>query len=219
MKNFAAGSLATACLCLGLAAPVTAAPIGFDRNWTEQNFSLFSSNDYGFAGSNLSVASDKSVSLIWRPLPQTMWSARAASWNWQVSEGVPATDLAKKGGDDRNLALYFVFLPQAEAEALGNKPNIRKLLGADDARVLVYVWGGGQARGKVLSSPYLGARGKTIVLRPSGNGSFNEAINLARDHQKAFGAEPSALVGLAISADSDDTASMIRASISGLQVQ
>ncbi len=207
------------CLCLGLATPLAAAPVAFDKSWTEQKFSLFSSNDYRFGGSNLSVASDGAVSLIWRPLPQTMWSAKAANWNWQVSEGVPATDLAKKGGDDRNLALYFVFLPQAEAAAMGKNPNIRKLLGADSARVLVYVWGGSEGRGKVLSSPYLGARGKTIILRPSGTGSFAEAINLAKDHQKAFGSDASALVGLAISADSDDTASMIRGSISGLQLQ
>lgn len=192
--------------------------VGFDNTWKTQRFSLFSSNKYGFAGSSVSVASNGSVSLAYRSLPDSFWSSQNASWNWQVDEGVPGTDLRLKGGDDRNLALYFVFLPQGEAERLRGG-NVRDLLSNDDARVLIYVWGGDHNRGDLLESPYLGSRGKTIVLRGTGTGSAMENVSLSRDFQRAFGGRQTALVGLALSADSDDTDTRIRASLSGLKLK
>ncbi|MDJ0820771.1 MAG: DUF3047 domain-containing protein [Paracoccaceae bacterium] len=205
-------------LGLGLALPAAASPISFDQSWKQQRFSLFAQNKYGFGGQSLTLASNGSVSLTYRSLAPELWSRRAASWSWAVSEGVPATDLRQKGGDDRNLALYFVFLPQAEAQTL-RSGNIRRLLRSKDVRVLVYVWGGDHARGSILPSPYLGPRGKTVVLRPSGTGSARERIDLAADYARAFGDKPEALVGLAVSGDSDDTDSRIRASISGLRLE
>lgn len=200
-----------------LALPALAAPVAFDGSWKTQKFSLFSSNTYGFNGNSVTVASDGSVSLAYKPLDTSYWNATSAKWAWRVDEGVPATDLRKKGGDDRNLALYFVFLPEAEAQALKGA-SVRKLLTNDAARVLVYVWGGAHQRGAVLGSPYLGSRGKTIVLRGAGTGSASESVNLARDYANAFGGGTAALVGVALSGDSDDTNSRIRAAISGLQV-
>lgn len=195
-----------------------AAPVSFDENWKHQRFSLFSGNDYARRGGALGVTSDASVSLLYRALPKTAWQARGASWNWQVSQSVPPTNLARKGGDDRNLALYFVFLPEAEAErAQGSR--VTRLLSNDDVRVLVYVWGGDHARGEVLNSPYLGARGKTVVLRGAGTGEARESVDLDADFRRAFGGQATSLVGLAVSGDSDDTDSMIRARISGLQVR
>jgi hypothetical protein len=198
------------------ATSVFAESVAFDNTWSTQRFSLFSSNRYGFQGNTLSIASDGSVSLAYARVQQPLWGAKSAKWSWAVSQSVPATDLTKKGGDDRNASLYFVFLPEAEAKALGDKANIRKLLTAESARVLVYVWGDNQGRGKVLSSPYLGNRGKTILLRAAGTGKFSEKVDLAADYRRVFGGPAGALVGLAVSADSDDTNSAIRASISGL---
>lgn len=210
--------LAAACLLSLMGATASAAPVLFDGSWKTQRFSLFSANAYGFRGDTLTVRSTGSVSLAYHALPMQRWPATRASWTWQVDEGVPATDLRRKGGDDRNLAMYFVFLPQAEAERLKGK-NVKRLLRNDAARVLVYVWGGRHARGSVLDSPYLGKRGKTLVLRPSGTGAAREQVDLARDYARAFGGAPGALVGLAVSGDSDDTASMIKAAVSGLRVE
>lgn len=201
---------------IGLSAPALAmGPVGFDGTWKTQRFSLFSSNKYQFQGNGVSVTSNGSVSLAYRSLPNAFWNSSKASWSWAVTEGVPATDLRKKGGDDRNLALYFVFLPESEATRLKGG-NVRDLLGNDAARVLIYVWGGDHKRGAFLDSPYLGSRGKTVVLRPSGTGSASESINLANDYKKAFGGSQTALVGLALSGDSDDTDTRIRATLSGL---
>ena len=136
-----------------------------------------------------------------------------------MTQSVPATDLSKKGGDDRNASLYFVFLPQAQAEALGAGADVRKLLQADSARVLLYVWGDNRKRGAIVPSPYLGSRGKTITLRAAGTGRFAETVDLAADYKRAFGGTIGALVGIAVSADSDDTKSVIRGSLSGLRVE
>ena len=128
---------------------------------------------------------------------------------------MPATDLTQKGGDDRNLALYFIFLPQQAAEKAGDA-GISALLKATDARVLMYVWGGDHPVGAILSTPYLGERGRTVVRRGIGTGIADEAIDLANDYRAAFGEPPESLVGLAVSADSDDTGTRIVASIGNL---
>ena len=127
---------------LALAATLTAttasaSQIPFDGSWKHQKFSLFSGNDYTPRGSALDVSSDASVSLFYRALPETVWRSSGASWDWQVSQSVPPTNLALKGGDDRNLALYFVFLPQAEAERSRGK-RVTRLLSSEN--VTARIW-------------------------------------------------------------------------------
>ncbi len=207
-----------AALAISLLATMPAAAVDF-TGWTEQRFSVFSSNDYTQAGQQLGVRSDGTVSLLWTRLPDAARDTTAASWRWSVSRSVPPTALDRKGGDDRNLSLYFVFLPPATATALDGR-GIRALLDADGARVLMYVWGGQAGRGSVLASPYLGARGRTVVLRPAGTGAHAEQVDLRADLRRAFGAAGErVLVGLAVSADSDDTESAITAAIADLQLR
>jgi hypothetical protein len=128
-----------------------------------------------------------------------------------------ATDLTVKGGDDRNLALYFVFVNKGMADKLANA-SARKLLTDPDTRALVYVWGGDYPRGKILFSPYGPNSLKTVIRRSAGTGSFSENVDLARDFRRAFGQDPGALVGIGITADSDDTDGKISAVISDLVV-
>ena len=210
----------TAALTIALpilaATTATAGPITF-ANWQEQRLSLFGSNDYSF-GQTLQMVSDGSVSIAWGRVPQGDWGARAASWTWDVTEGVPPTDLSRKGGDDRNLAVYFVFVPQAVAADLASA-DIRALLGRDDVRVLQYAYGGNNAVGAVLPSPYgTPGTGVTIPLRQAGTGSHGESVNLAADYARAFGGAPGALIGLAVSGDSDDTKSRIVAAVGRLSL-
>lgn len=203
------GSLALAAL------PAAAGPVGFESGWSEQRLSLFSSNEYRF-GQQLSLVSDGSVSIAWTKLPQSEWGARAASWGWTVEQSVPPTNLGRKGGDDRNISLYFVFVPQEVAPDLASA-GIRSLLGRDDVRVIQYAWGGNHGRGTVIRSPYgTPGTGVTIPLRQAGTGSASESVDLAADYARAFGGPPGALIGLAVSGDSDDTDSMIRAAIGNL---
>jgi len=200
---------------LGAAASATAGQVNFSNGWQEQRLSLFSSNDYTF-GQNLGLVSDGSVSIAWSRVDRADWGTTGASWSWTVDQSVPATDLAQKGGDDRNISVYFVFVPQSLAPGLEGA-NIRSLLGNEDVRIVQYAWGGNHARGQVIPSPY-GPQGQgvTIALRQAGTGSFNESVDLAADYARAFGGEKGALVGLAVSGDSDDTNSVIRAALGNL---
>jgi hypothetical protein len=103
---FAAVS-ATALISFGSSA--LAASVSLSEGWKNQRLSLFSKNDYDF-GQSLGIASDGAVSIAWRKLPRSFWEAERASWNWSVSQSVPATDLSVKGGDDRNISIYFCLL-------------------------------------------------------------------------------------------------------------
>lgn len=187
-------------------------------SWKEQKFSLFSSNTWSRSANSVGVSSDGTVSLLWAEVPERLASSRAASWDWAVSQSVVATKLDRKGGDDRNLSLYFVFMPADVARA-NRGASIRKLLGVQEARVLLYVWGGDHANGSILRSPYLGERGRTVIKRMAGTGQFSENVNLAQDYQRAFGSQITSLVGLALSADSDDTDGMIEARLGNLDLR
>lgn len=207
--------LLTAALALTTATTVMAGPVNFSSGWKEQKLSLFSSNDYTF-GDQLSMVSDGSVSIAWAGVPRSDWGATSASWDWRVDQSVPATDLSKKGGDDRNLSVYFVFVPASVAPDLAGA-GIRSLLGRDDVRVVQYAWGGNNTVGAVIASPYgKSGTGVTIPLRTAGTGSASENVNLSADFARAFGGEKGALIGLAVSGDSDDTKSVIRAAIANL---
>lgn len=201
-----------------LATPLAAGPVSFASGWQEQKLSLFSSNDYRF-GNTLSMVSDGSVSIAWTRLPQSEWGASAASWAWTVEQSVPATDLSRKGGDDRNISVYFVFVPEAVAPSLAGA-GIRSLLGRDDVRVIQYAWGGNHGRGTVIRSPYgTPGTGVTIPLRQAGTGSHSESVNLANDYARAFGGSKGALIGMAVSGDSDDTDSVIRAAVGNMSLR
>jgi len=197
-----------------VAGTAEAAPVSFSQGWQEQKLSLFSNNRYNF-GNQLSMISDGGVSIAYTRLPQGQWQSTRATWAWTVEESVPTTNLKVKGGDDRNLSLYFVFLPDDVATA-NEGAGIRSLLRNDEVRVLLYTWGGNHSRGEQFLSPYLNGLGMNVALRPAGTGSFSENVDLAADYARAFGREPGALVGLAVSGDSDDTDSMIRAAIGNM---
>ena len=136
--------------------------VTFSDSWNEQTFSLFSSNGFELNGDTLEISSDGTVSILWKSLPPLMWEANQANWDWVVKASVPPTDLTLKGGDDRNLSIYFLFLPEEYASKTAGK--LTELLRNEHARVLMYVWGGRHNPAEILPSPYLGGLGKSIIL-------------------------------------------------------
>jgi hypothetical protein len=201
-----------------LAGLVEAANVKFDNSWTEQRFSMFSSNDFALNGNSLEVVSDGTVSLLWTSVPESEWGKKSAKWNWSFDESVPVTNLSLRGGDDRNMSVYFIFLPKDVAQSIKNK-GVKALMSNPDVRVLMYAWGGSYKPGQVIKSPYLGERGRTVALRNAGAGSASEMIDLDKDHQRAFGTAAQSLVGLAVSSDSDDTGAKVIGQISGLKIE
>ena len=107
------GRLVAVALCvtiMALADGLAAQEVQFS-GWTHQKFSLLGGNTWRQKGEELSVESDGSVSLIWQALPEGSRKARTAAWSWSVAQGVPPTDLTQRGGDDRNLSIYAIFVP------------------------------------------------------------------------------------------------------------
>ena len=191
--------------------------IDFSDGWSEQRFSLFSSNEFEPNGETLHIRSDGTVSMFWSRLPPALWDSTQAVWDWEVISSVPPTDLTVKGGDDRNLSVYFVFMPEASLP----KPQAKltDLLGNTRARVLMYIWGGDHQRGEILPTPYLNELGRSLILQPASTGQARERVNLTTDFQRAFGTGPTRLIGIAVSADSDDTNTKIEARISNMRIE
>lgn len=192
-------------------------PIGFG-GWQSWTFRGINPTQYSVSGSTLNISASQSSSVLYGIVPTQARASNQASWQWQVSQGVGPTDLAARGGDDRAIALYFVFVDADTAAGFGNTtPSMSRLLGMRSGRTLIYVWGGNAGRGAVLDSPYLRGRGKTVVLRPAGTGGWtNESVDLAADHQRAFGSAKQTLIAVGVSSDSDDTGAVNQAAIRNL---
>lgn len=205
----------TITLTLAAAAAYAQQSVPFDGSWEEQGFLRLSSNDYAQDGGSLGIRSDGTVSILYRRLPETSGDVQGASWSWSVSRGVAATDLTWKGGDDRNIAIYFVFADLETAASLRGQP-LRRLLSTSGVRILTYVWGGSAGRGAILSNPYFEGRGTTIVLRDAGTGRHTEHVDLAGDLASILDMRDAVLLGVAVSSDSDDTDGRIDASVSDL---
>lgn len=165
----------------------------------------------------LAISTDTAAGMLWHPLTGPARQANKARWRWRVDEGVAATDLTRRGADDRAIGLYFVFSDRPEPAA-----TPMETLTSPAVTTLVYVFGGDRPRGSVIASPHMGGRGKFIALRAADAPKrvwHDESVDLAGDYARAFGRSMPALIGVAISSDSDDTRARNRARVQGLVVE
>lgn len=210
-----------------LAAPVYAVgPVAFGpslsgQGWTDMP--LRGHKPVEFSAQNagtLRIQSDSGVSLIWRTLPREFSAGEKAQWRWRVDTPVPPTDLTVRRKDDRDIALYFLF--SSDPDAADNPPKSLKSAMLSGGRALIYVWGGDAPQGSILRNPSMLGRGQMVIRRPSGSSTGkweNESVDLRADFRKAFGREPGPLVGIAVSADSDNTSSLGDAQLGDLVIR
>ena len=169
-------------------------------------------------GDTVIVLAEAGVGVLWHPVPLKLSGAGHARWRWRVTAGVGPTDLTKKGGDDRTLAVYFVF---SDGLVAVENTDLMDLLRQGKGYLLMYVWGGLAAAGTILPSPYFDGRGRTIMKRaadaPMGVW-FKETADLRSDFRSAFGRLPGRLVAVAVSSDSDDTGGVNIAAVADLDV-
>lgn len=187
------------------------------QGWEELTFRGRSPAEYAAEGAGaLAIRAEAAVSVIYRPLPEAFAGAGGAAWRWRVDAGPPPTDLSRRGGEDRAIALYFLFADDPEA---GRTPPASLRAALRRGRALVYVWGGeGPARGAV-ASPHMAGRGTLVLQRPADSATGvwqDERVDLRGDFRRAFGREPGPLVAVAVSSDSDDTGTTTRARIADL---
>jgi hypothetical protein len=166
--------------------------------------------------SQLRIETDGNGALAWRALPDGFRSASKASWVWSATEAVPATDLSRKGKDDRVLSVYFLY---GSEQDIGKSAT--RLLRSATTKAIVYTFGGAYPRGSVVASPHMKGRGSFIVLRgvdaATGKG-LKEQVDLKKDFVSLFGEVPPLLLGVAVSSDSDDTDARNNASVSRLSI-
>ena len=207
---------AVACIA-ALAAPAGGEPISFDSSWVPVRFPHLSENEFELGGDRLDIRSDDSVSFVVKILPERLWRAKTARWKWAVDLSVPPTDLSQRGGDDRNITIIFLFMPEQVIRSMKTAAP-RKLLMNKATKIISVVWGGVHPRGAVIDDPFAEGRGKIIALRPGGTGSHAESFHIASGHAAVFGSTAGALVAIAVGSDSDDTDSKVRASVTGLRL-
>ena len=166
----------------------------------------------------LLIDADRAVAVLWRQMKPAESNPAAAQWRWRIDASVGPTDLARKGGDDRAMAVYFVFSKEGQQSGSVDLPSMMR---SGQGYILTYVWGGSAPKGQFLPSPYLGEKARTIVLKSASDSIGNwvsERVDLRADYRRAFGTAAPALVAVAISSDSDDTAGRNVAAISDLVV-
>ena len=161
---------------------------------------------HGLSDRMIEVRADKAVSFLYRELGEDEEQGRYLSWSWRVDVNPMPTDLARKGEDDRPLAVHVWF----EDDSMGGNVFdwFGEIVGLPmHGRTLTYVWGGVAEVGASFPNPYH-EDGAIIVLRngatPTGTW-YRERIDLAADFTRVFGFVPRAPRYIAISADTDDT--------------
>jgi hypothetical protein len=206
---------------LASAEPVAFGPSLDEQGWKPLTFRNFKPVEYRAEGaSRLAIRAESAVSMLWKELPEDFWTKRRATWRWKVDASVPATNLAQKGGDDRAVALYFLFAKDEDsARRAKGASSLTSAVWWSGGAALVYVFGGNGSRNSVVASPHMGASGKLILRQPGGvaDGKWiAESADLAADFRRAFGRAPGPLMGVAVSSDSDDTKGTNAAAIEAL---
>ena len=204
----------------GAIGPVVFGPDLQAEGW--QDLSFFGRKPVDFTAEGvdtLRIVADRGISVIWRQLPRAFAGAGAAAWRWRVDAGVPPTDLARRGQDDRDIALYFLF---ADDPAALDDPPASLRAAMRQGRALVYVWGGDAPAGSVIPNPNMGGRGQILVRRPAASptGQWKtEKVDLRADFRRAYGSDPGPLIGVGVSSDSDNSGTRTEALLSDLVVR
>ncbi|MGL1832514.1 DUF3047 domain-containing protein [Rhodocyclaceae bacterium SMB388] len=159
----------------------------------------------------LRVRSDSAASTMLHPLAVDPATTPILSWRWKVSNPVAASDFSRKAGDDYAGRVYVLFDYPVAKLPLGDRIKIslaRGLHGAElPTAAIAYVWGTAQAVGESGPNPYTD-RVQMIVVEQGAEraGQWVEIRrDVAADFERVFGEPAPPIVGIAISADTDNT--------------
>ena len=169
------------------------------------------------------IEADGTGSFVWRRVSGVV---QCLNWRWRVDLGPPATDITRRGGDDRAIALavgFAGFPPGAGAWARAQHAIAQGAAGSHilPRAVLIYIWGGSGAEPPRFYSPWLSGLGKVHPLRHARSQTgqwFDEKRDLDADWRAAFGGDPPMLQEIAIGCDVDDTRSRLDARIERIRL-
>lgn len=170
----------------------------------------------------LGIEGEGVASFIWR---RVQGEAACLSWRWRVDAGPSATDLTRRGGDDRAIGLTVGFQgwpPQVTAWQRTQHSLAQLRAGSHrlPRSLLIYVWGGTGREPPFFLSPWVPGLARVRVLRPAATPMgrwFEERVDLAADWRAGFGGEPPPLQELAVGTDTEDTQARISAMLARIR--
>lgn len=167
---------------------------GWRGAWTEQALAD-KSNDFraSIDGEALRVRSESSASAIWRAVDYDGDRSVTLSWRWKIDRTIPENAREReRAGDDFPARFFVVF----EGTPFQSR-----------FRAICYVWASAEPVGTSFINPHVN-NVATVVLQ-SGDGLagrwIGEERDVVRDFTDLFGRRPSAVTGVAIMADTDNT--------------
>jgi Protein of unknown function (DUF3047) len=168
----------------------------------------------------IKASSSRSASMLRKPLhlvPDDKGAMGAIRFSWKVPALIAGADMSQRDGDDAPVRLVLAFegdrasftpknaLLSELAQALTGEPM--------PYATLMYVWDAERAPGSVIINPRTDRIRKLVVESgPAYLGHWRSyERDIAADFRLAFGEAPSALVGLGLMTDTDNTGTMAEA--------
>ena len=177
----------------------------------------------------IEIETDSSVSIAYLPFEAAnldLHETPHLAFEWQHEGQIMDTDVSKKGGDDRILAIYLAFPYQPEYASFKEKllrPLVVASKGRDaPGRLLTYLWAGAPEVGQWFENPYTGKVGYMQVIQGAKDSSNRgdiwrgHKVNIVRDFEERFGYFPPTPAYVAIGVDSDDTGTKAIMRVRGL---
>lgn len=197
-----------------------AAPVPLGAGWHAAGYAGIEAAHFTLRGEwGVSVeAAPGHGGFVWRRLAGT---AACLSWRWRVDAGPPATDLTRRGGDDRALSIAVGFSGWPPGATLWQRTQHAvaqaQVPGHTLPRaMLIFVWGGTGREPARFPSPWMAGLGQVRVLRPATAAMgtwFDEQVDLTAEWAAAFGGPKPPLQEIAIGCDADDTRTAVRAAV------
>lgn len=132
-------------------------------------------------------------------------------WRWRTERLIQTADLTRKNGDDYPARLYVFFDRRTEDMSLKERTlfKLGQARYGDDlpSAALCYVWDNRQPVDTVHDNAYTGF--VKMMVAASGDAELGRWVafrrDVAADYRRAFGTEPPAIIGVAVSTDTDNT--------------
>lgn len=172
----------------------------------------------------LTVTASNAVAFLYRFVPDDHKAATSLSWEWQVPQDFPGTDLTSPGVDDRPIAIHVYFTDQKAGLMKRFGRGLAGMFGVPvSGRAITYVWGGLQPVGTIMPNPFMKDGEGVLIVRQASKTAHaeswrREVVDLAADYRAAFNEELAPVSVIAVSADTDDTGAESVAVVRGLKL-
>lgn len=196
-----------------------------EAGWEEITFDDKRPNRHMACGADcIRVETDQSVSMIGRPVSVDLTANPVLHWEWRIDRPVVESDLSRKGGDDRAIAVYVAFTFDPDDASFGElllRPIVELAQGADaPGRGISYAWAGYGEVGDTFESPYQ-EDSAAITMQRTGTDPvgewLSESVNVVEAYRRVFGVDPVGVTHILLSADSDDTGNANGAEVRNLR--